>query len=66
MKRFALAPQFLKDFRSLETGMGPGDAECLYDPTRTTWLRRTDAFMIHYAVDVERDEVVFLNVFRRR
>lgn len=40
--------------------------QTFYDPDRPSWLRRADPFMVHYAVDVDRDEILFLNLFRRR
>jgi hypothetical protein len=50
----------LRDTRSAER------VQTFYDPARPSWLRRADPFMVHYAFDAEADEVVFLNVFRRR
>ena len=40
--------------------------QTFYDPQRPTWMVRSDPFLIHFAYDVERDEVTFLNLFRRR
>jgi hypothetical protein len=37
-----------------------------YDPEKPSWLARRDPFVVHYAYDPDTDEVVFLNVFRRR
>jgi hypothetical protein len=37
-----------------------------YDPDHPSWMVRADPFLIHYAYDDDRDEVAFLNVFRRR
>jgi hypothetical protein len=40
--------------------------QSFYDPTRPSWLVRGDPFIVHYAFDPDADEVVFLNLFRRR
>jgi hypothetical protein len=40
--------------------------QAFYDPTRPSWLLRSDPFLLHYAYDAEHDEVIFLNLFRRR
>jgi hypothetical protein len=40
--------------------------QAFYDPTRPSWLVRADPFIVHYAFDPDADEVVFLNLFRRR
>ena len=86
MKRYTLAPQFIRDFRALEPGMSPGDQQILdallaavindpqgvervqsfYDPQRPSWLTRSDPFVVHFAFDADADEVIFLNLFRRR
>ena len=86
MKRYTLAPQFVRDFRALEPGMSPADEQILdallaavirdpqgvqrvqsfYDPQRPSWLARSDPFVVHFAFDVDADEVIFLNLFRRR
>jgi hypothetical protein len=85
LRRYTLAPQFLRDFQALESGMSPADVEIVdallaaginnpqglrrvqpfYDPHRPSWLVRSDPFVAHYAFDVDTDEVVFLNLFRR-
>lgn len=85
MRRYTLAPQFLRDFQALESGMSPADDEILdhlmaavindpqgmqrvqsfYDPQRPSWLVRSDPFVVHFAFDVDSDEVIFLNLFRR-
>jgi hypothetical protein len=39
--------------------------QTFYDPHRPSWLVRSDPFVVHYAFDVDADEVVFLNLFRR-
>jgi hypothetical protein len=44
----------------------PDRFQAFYDPTRPSWLLRADPFLLHYAHDTERNEVVFLNLFRRR
>ena len=44
----------------------PQRVPTFYDPIRASWLRRADPFLVHYAFDAERDEVTFLNLFRRR
>jgi hypothetical protein len=41
-------------------------AQSFYDPSRPSWLTRCDPFIVHYAYDQEADEVILLNVFRRR
>ena len=40
--------------------------QTFYDPHRPSWLVRSDPFVVHYAYDTDADEVVFLNLFRRR
>ncbi|MBI2539237.1 MAG: hypothetical protein HYW04_05515 [Deltaproteobacteria bacterium] len=40
--------------------------QSFYDPRRPSWLARSDLFVVHFAFDVDADEVVFLNLFRRR
>ncbi|MBI2211831.1 MAG: hypothetical protein HYV05_05975 [Deltaproteobacteria bacterium] len=40
--------------------------QSFYDPRRPSWLARSDPFVVHFAFDVDADEVVFLNLFRRR
>ena len=40
--------------------------QSFYDPQRPSWLTRSDPFIVHFAFDVDKDEVVFLNLFRRR
>jgi hypothetical protein len=37
-----------------------------YDPDHPSWLLRSDPFLVHYAYDDDRDEITFLNLFRRR
>lgn len=37
-----------------------------YDPDHPTWLIRFAPFLVHYGYEPEDDEVVFLNLFRRR
>ena len=86
MRSYTFAPQFLRDFQALESGMSPADKEIVeallvavikgphtvqrvqsfYDPRRPSWLVRSDPFVVHYAFDVDADEVTFLNLFRRR
>ncbi|MGH7819724.1 MAG: hypothetical protein ACREQ9_08125 [Candidatus Binatia bacterium] len=36
-----------------------------YEPSRPSWLARSGALVIHYALDAESGEVVFMNLFRR-
>jgi len=86
VKRYAFAPQFLRDFQALGPAISGADAEIVdrllaavvseperserfqafYDPRRPSWLLRADPFLLHYAHDAEAEEVVFLNLFRRR
>ena len=86
MRSYTFAPQFIRDFQALESGMSPTDMEIVdallvaiirnpntvqrvqtfYDPHRPSWLVRSDPFVVHYAFDVDADDVVFLNLFRRR
>lgn len=40
--------------------------QSFYDPRRPSWLARSDPFVVHFAYDVDADEVIFLNLFRRR
>jgi len=40
--------------------------QTFYDPHHPSWLVRSDPFVVHYASDVTTNEVVFLNLFRRR
>ncbi len=40
--------------------------QSFYDPRRPSWITRSDPFVVHFAFDVDMDEVAFLNVFRRR
>ena len=40
--------------------------QSFYDPQRPSWLARSDPFVAHFAFDVDADEVIFLNLFRRR
>ena len=40
--------------------------QSFYDPSRPSWLVRSDPFVVHYAFDMDEDEVVFLNLFRRQ
>lgn len=40
--------------------------QSFYDPQHPSWLVRSDPFVVHFAFDVDADEVVFLNLFRRR
>ena len=44
----------------------PDRFQTFYDPARPSWLLRADPFMVHYAYDADRDEVIFLILFRRR
>lgn len=44
----------------------PDRFQAYYDPVRPSWLLRVDPFLLHYAYDDEQDEVIFLNLFRRR
>jgi hypothetical protein len=39
--------------------------QSFYDPQRPSWLSRASSFVVHYAYDVDVDEVTFLNIFRR-
>jgi len=86
VRSYTFAPQFIRDFQALESGMSPTDMEIVdallvaiirnpntvqrvqtfYDPHRPSWLVRSDPFVVHYAFDVDADDVVFLNLFRRR
>jgi len=86
LRPYTLAPQFVRDFQALESGMSPADQEILntlmaavisdpqgvervqsfYDPQRPSWLTRSDPFVVHFAFDADADEVIFLNLFRRR
>ena len=40
--------------------------QSFYDPQRPSWLARSDPFVVHFAFDIDADEVIFLNLFRRR
>lgn len=40
--------------------------QSFYDPQSPSWLARSDPFIVHFAFDVDADEVIFLNLFRRR
>ena len=40
--------------------------QSFYDPRSPSWLARSDPFVVHFAFDVDADEVTFLNLFRRR
>lgn len=40
--------------------------QTFYDPHHPSWLVRSDPFVVHFAYDVDTDEVSFLNLFRRR
>ena len=40
--------------------------QSFYDPQHPSWLARSDPFVVHFAFDVDADEVIFLNLFRRR
>ena len=40
--------------------------QSFYDPQSPSWLARSAPFVVHFAFDVDADEVIFLNVFRRR
>ncbi len=40
--------------------------QSFYDPRHPSWLVRSDPFVVHFSYDVDADEVVFLNLFRRR
>lgn len=86
MRSYTFAPQFIRDFQALESGMSPADkaiidallvavirspntvqrVQSFYDPRRPSWLVRSDPFVVHYAFDVDSDEVTLLNLFRRR
>lgn len=43
-----------------------GRVETFYDPGQSSWLLRVDPFVVHYTHDLDADEVIFLNLFRRR
>lgn len=45
---------------------GVEKVQTFYDPHHPSWLARSDPFVVHFAFDSEADEVVFLNLFRRR
>lgn len=45
---------------------GVGRVQSFYDPHRPSWLARSDPFVVHFAFDAAADEVIFLNLFRRR
>ena len=45
---------------------GVGRVQSFYDPKRPSWLARSDPFVVHFAFDADADEVIFLNLFRRR
>jgi len=86
VRRHAFTPQFLRDFRNLESGLTAAEEEVVdellarvvrepersdrfptfYDPNRPSWMLRSGPFLMHYAYDPDADEVVFLNLFRRR
>jgi hypothetical protein len=40
--------------------------QSFYDPFRPSWLARSDPFVVHFSYDGDTDEVLFLNLFRRR
>jgi hypothetical protein len=40
--------------------------QSFYDPRRPSWLARSDPFVLHFAFDMDANEVIFLNLFRRR
>lgn len=40
--------------------------QSFYDPRCPSWLGRSAPFIVHFAFDVDADEVVFLDLFRRR
>ncbi|MFQ5683194.1 MAG: hypothetical protein ACE5HC_07975 [Candidatus Binatia bacterium] len=40
--------------------------QTFYDPHNPSWLVRSDPFVVHFSFDLDTDEVVFLNLFRRR
>jgi hypothetical protein len=44
----------------------PRRIQSFYDPMTPSWLLRSDRFLVHYAVDDQRGEVILLNVFWRR
>jgi hypothetical protein len=46
--------------------LGIRRVQSFYDPNRTSWLTRSDPFIVHYAYDQGADEVILLNLFRRR
>ncbi len=56
----ALLAAVIKDPQGVEK------VQTFYDPHRPSWLARSDPFVVHFAYDVDADEVVFLNLFRRR
>lgn len=39
--------------------------QSFYDPVRPSWLSRSGPFVVHYAYNIDTNEVVFLNIFRR-
>lgn len=45
---------------------GVEKVQTFYDPHHPSWLGRSAPFVVHFAFDSEADEVVFLNLFRRR
>lgn len=56
----ALLASVISEPRSVEK------VQTFYDPHHPSWLGRSDPFVVHFAFDSEADEVVFLNLFRRR
>ena len=40
--------------------------QSFYDPRRPSWLARSDPFVLHFAFEMDANEVFFLNLFRRR
>ena len=66
-----MSPADLETFDALLAAIvrdpeSPQRVPSFYDPIRPSWLRRADPFLVHYAFNAERDEVAFLNLFRRR
>ena len=66
---FSPAEQSLVDALLVEAVRQPESPRRIpsfYDPTRSSWLLRSGPFLVHYAIDDEEDQVVLLNLFRRR
>jgi hypothetical protein len=49
----------------IDDPQGVRRVQSFYDPSRPSWLTRSGPFVVPYAYDIDTDEVVFLNVFRR-